>query len=1492
MSSRRMGRLQRIVWQLLKRFMQTLLRLLFRLTGRRAAEAGFVFPTTVLLILMVSLTAGALTYRAYSRSTQVIVERQQQIVTNAATPAVDRAKAKLEYLFNRDLRPAPRVPPSNAIENLLRAIDPNMLSGTPEYDRLAIQSLGSTEDDDIYTLEDERRVNLDGGNEDDNAWIFNADVNGDGDIDDGEVVVYGIFVDHLVADGTAEGLTFSDEEREKAQNLIARNSPLTAQANDPCVRGEEAAVQEEPISGEGWARVSALKGEKTFQVVGFAADLRDGANAGDVVSTIEFQQIREASLGNKWGAWFRYDLEATPGPEFNWNGAMHTQGSLFMSNNFNAYMISSTASCAYDTDASEITLGATEPNGFRGQLVLGNANLGFGTDQGRPTIHVEDDANPDTPDRIDLRDNRDTVAGADDSISDIYLNPIELYLNDTSEHVNTASWAQDREPDEEFPDRVRNVRDNELIKISLDDTYRADDRFGPRSEYGPEGDEIDIPAGSNIGEDILNQPALTNPSNGFDGYWERRAASEGTRFIVGQRLELGNANGWNYDPIADAVVADSDPLYPPIDLPTNRTGEHYQRKSLRDNVAAVQGMVVYHYETDSGQTPAVCIATTAHHGTYQTIANSRTFRQRVDDGTRVSLDFLTGNGTNGWEFDPVNPSDANVQQALENLANFAGDPLGGAPSFTPPVDNEVHPFPYMSMWGDFSNLQRVLNEGNGSIADDSTLDTAACTLALLAYNIDAVDSEHAALDASNGYDSITFTDIANRLNVLELATPGFLDQKRSLTGWKTVLGDDSNALGESPREELIFDIAWHRWMVERDRIFGFAQGVAPNCNAANLAASYGLTATLASRLEKALCDDRPHYPALHYIFPLQQHNGNGTAAGDELQPATEDYIEQTVSASAYGQNNTFDVVNVAALAALANPQNADDFVLPNPAPAVNNQFFATEWGANANAPGANTPDERPWDLVVTNPTRNGFVDSFGVSVLDKVVYSGRENTTVRLLDINVNELMTNNNVSDRWFAGQDTDGNERFGLTYAFREDAIREDAIVRPDAATFANCNGYEDYAELATPACVPQTAADALDWTDPPLSTDHLISLKPVDYLPDPMRQPHGFRLRNGADFERDNEVVSGLSFISDNAVAIQGDFNLHIDGGEIEEFQTQVFPVPSVANDDGFYTVFYDRDDPETSFADSTQDTWRPSEVLGDAVYLFSNAFRDGFVEAAYASDAAGVTGGDNGIFQYDDAGAGNGLVSFQNMNRPANDDDEVPAAAQLLREDPNAPPNATNNAPESPIYFDRNGHVYVNVPAAWNQLDDYGAGDGDADEFEYYVLNNFGGGTPSEAYRQDNLLPASETQINALIFSGIVPSRRNQIYGGLHNFPRMNEFWDENRLLIAGGFFQLFFSHTSTGPFDMEVWEYNPALELADNLPTNDRNIGYYEPPNRVWGYDVALQYAEQPPIAARFISLGTPRSEFSRELPVDDAYVNLLRCAEVDGQRIDPGADCQ
>ena len=77
--------------------MSSALRSLFLLNrSTRYSRAGFVLPTTVLLLLVMTLTVGALTFRSVSRTQSAILDREQQLIENMAAPAADRGKAKLE----------------------------------------------------------------------------------------------------------------------------------------------------------------------------------------------------------------------------------------------------------------------------------------------------------------------------------------------------------------------------------------------------------------------------------------------------------------------------------------------------------------------------------------------------------------------------------------------------------------------------------------------------------------------------------------------------------------------------------------------------------------------------------------------------------------------------------------------------------------------------------------------------------------------------------------------------------------------------------------------------------------------------------------------------------------------------------------------------------------------------------------------------------------------------------------------------------------------------------------------------------------------------------------------------------------------------------------------------------------------------------------------------------------------------------------------------
>ncbi|MFM7325513.1 MAG: hypothetical protein ACKO4L_11405, partial [Nodosilinea sp.] len=76
----------------------------------------------------------------------------------------------------------------------------------------------------------------------------------------------------------------------------------------------------------------------------------------------------------------------------------------------------------------------------------------------------------------------------------------------------------------------------------------------------------------------------------------------------------------------------------------------------------------------------------------------------------------------------------------------------------------------------------------------------------------------------------------------------------------------------------------------------------------------------------------------------------------------------------------------------------------------------------------------------------------------------------------------------------------------------------------------------------------------------------------------------------------------------------------------------------------------------------------------------------------------------------------------------------------------------------------------------------------------------------------------------------------------------------------------------------AWE---AGQNPTTFPIINAFIEYYQPPNRRWGYDVGLLYVPPAPAARRFVTFGTPRSEYYRELPADDPYVVNLRCARND-----------
>ncbi|MCT7970464.1 hormogonium polysaccharide biosynthesis protein HpsA [Laspinema olomoucense] len=1451
-------------------------------TSRRRLQAGFVLPTTTLLIIVMMLVVSTLMFRSYQRSTDAISEFQRQEVQNAAAPAIERAKAKLEKLFGA-----------------------NLVAGIPA-EALLEQTLLSND----YLFPKENLLAMTAGGQNVPAWSFKVN-DEDTDPNNDITVAYTILLRTTrggeTMDPDREGALTSDQE--KADALLVRNGPLITGRTDNPLCQSAGNGEEGQVLGEGWFSTGPTSSlQKNFQVYAVAIP---ASSSNQSISTLQYQQDRYMDRGNKWGAWFRTDLELFPGPVFTWNGAMHTQGSFFVraKDGFNSFLISSKDSCFYNPALnSDITMAQHLVYSIP-SLPSENGNFGGPVNFDRHEAGTA--ASDPEPEVTNLNnENLDSVTGSLNTAINIALDPVKILTNDSTEPLNrsTAGWAKD--DNWENGDLAQRITiNNPACPPYVDDTYRADNRYGPKTAYNQAFRDPDDPTKCSIpvgegsfnygqpitGEDrlIRNTPPVDQPTGyGLDGYWERRSRGEGLRVIVGQRLELGNPFGW--------LRNGEDPLNPNPPNPAHiNSHEQRQRRTLRDNLAAVQSTAVYFHTQLTGDLPVAFVASTVHPGSQKTLKDSATF-ERIRFTPKagfvmplpagiIGTDFFNGRGTNGMEFEGLPggfQNNAARQKALRNLANFTGD-LDSA------VGGPIIPSnrPARTMWGNYSNLRRILDNPTSydalSLADQSTLQTAAGTLGMLAYNInylqaydyEKTDNQTKGLDGNAGKG---LNDLASEL--WQLLDSGTLTLNLPPEAYIAKLEEKRDALaaGTPARQKMEYIVKLARFVmtkeqVERDRTNGFtvsalnhpaniapislAVGTAPAAPV-NIACNVSLTATGGNNyfgLPAAptttpitgtftqqqyvvglsrLCSNEPKFPSLYYLFPTvnHDHDGNGTVT-DPTQPATEPYIQGANAAN-------YQIMTPAEIGQMAlQPRSLPtDRILP-----------IANYNPPANLlPAAPNATDRELIKIVDGTT----TEYRQVAFKDSALYDGREAMNVRVLNIDLNMLRTTNapGGGENWLPAT--------GIVYAFREDAVREDAIARPQGAIMnANGNAPTD------PPLVPLPA--------PAIGS---ISTKSVDYYPDPDRRPYGFRLKNGSTVRRQANPnnPAGMTFVSDNPVYIQGHFNLHNGaatgaGNTIQEFTQTLGGTPT-------RQAFYDRRDTQLNpqFANPAQDWWRPTEIMADAVTILSNNFCDGSIEDGiiYAGvsdpkDPSQLSAVDRQK-KYGCNTASN-YTSYINQNRPATTVNG-PWMSENRFDPPTQQdasiPNTTNNhikSANSPIRIAPSGDPVYCTSTGTNCTDPtnwrvYRVAPDTGTYLRF--TQNFSNGK-----RHIN---AAGTTVNMVMVSGVIPQRLNQINGGFHNFPRLLENWTGRDLFIQGSLIQLNFSNYATGPFSQNAWE--PTQTPAANV----NPFNYYQPPNRNWGYDVGLQYAPAGPISSRMIVPNSKRDEFYREPEADDPYICKLR----------------
>lgn len=343
-------KLKKLLFQLLRSFILTKRKL-------RSANAGFVLPTVTMVSIVVVLLTVAIVFRSFERSKTASNVRVNEAVIQAATPAIDRARAKLNKLFQ----------------------DSELPRATPTDTALESALTGSTKIGQ-YTFGDEIPLTVSYNSQQmKSAWRYPVDTDNNGRFD--SYTLYGIY--------------FKNPPIQNAQYTRGR-SPL--EARTPPMIGGNVSKSCEDIVGTsaslvgstGWFNLSG-KLKKSFYVYTATVPITDDTGLNDKYekhkgnkgfSAIEYQQDRvQLPLVNN-AVVYEDDIALAPGTAINLNGRIITN-SNFITGGVNSvavtlYQVSSIHSCFYEADNAKIIVGGN----------LGGGGFTDAGDLGPTVVHL------------------------------------------------------------------------------------------------------------------------------------------------------------------------------------------------------------------------------------------------------------------------------------------------------------------------------------------------------------------------------------------------------------------------------------------------------------------------------------------------------------------------------------------------------------------------------------------------------------------------------------------------------------------------------------------------------------------------------------------------------------------------------------------------------------------------------------------------------------------------------------------------------------------------------------------------------------------------------------------------------------------------------------------------------------------------------------------------------------------------------------------------
>jgi hypothetical protein len=526
------------------------------------ANAGFVLPTVVMVGLVVVLLTTAILFRSFERSKNASNVRVNQATLNAVAPALDRARAKLEALFEDPSLPR-ATPSDNALYDAFKKDKYKLDDEEPLKLAYDIDKAGGITTDSTNLELDETLKT---------AWKFPVDTDNNGKSD--TYTLYGITFRSPTRNSN------TGQFNRKRNPLEARTPPMDNDTTNR--RCANAAGFSTLIGNSSWYKVQGGNLGKSFFVYAVNVPItKDNPSKKEEkykgnkgFTALEFQQDRIRVPLAYNAVWYENDLEITPGQPLEINGRIHTNSNLLVggsgsNGNVSFRQVSSKASCFFNQENGLISVGGNVGTGSVAESTDQrdvNVDLykGFGN---TPSAAIINGATRSTNSAggINIGFNDDAYSKRIAKMKGDAINLCSQCATATNGQTLKTAVAATRYPQtiqDIIRDKVQNTDDGNVAREALGDeieTYLknltrkvpfAEVALGtgnPLAGYSPIGITLEPPPAWREPLDSNNQLNKTTISLRFNGNKSLLTstdpnirAQEGVQSVLGDRIFVGN----------------------------------------------------------------------------------------------------------------------------------------------------------------------------------------------------------------------------------------------------------------------------------------------------------------------------------------------------------------------------------------------------------------------------------------------------------------------------------------------------------------------------------------------------------------------------------------------------------------------------------------------------------------------------------------------------------------------------------------------------------------------------------------------------------------------------------------------------------------------------------------------------------------------------------------------------------------------------------------